>query len=461
MDIGGMKMDTSQIEQLVNDQKVFFETHATYSLMFRRQMLAKLKQTIKEYEPQLYEALEKDLGKSPTETYMCELGLIYKEFDYLEKNLDRLAAPKKVKTPLFLFLAHSEIRHDPYGSVLIVSPWNYPLLLTFQPLIEALAAGNTAVIKPSDYSVNTSQVIQKLITDIFPSSYVAVVLGGRVQNEALFHQPFDYIFYTGSPAVGKLCMQAASENLVPCTLELGGKSPAIVDESANVALAARRIVFGKFMNAGQTCVACDHVFVHESKIQALVQQIIHQLHVQDISLQTIGKMINQKHYDRVSAYLQDGKILWGGKCDPKTLKIEPTLIMPEEGTSIMEEEIFGPILPIISYESFEDLCKKIAKEPHPLAFYLFSRNEDHINYVKQYMPFGGGCINNCLLHLSNDALPFGGLQNSGFGHYHGKYGFETFTHDKSILCSSDRVDLPMMYRPYAQWKQKIIHMFLK
>lgn len=206
MHIGGIEMDTSQIEQLVNEQKVFFETHSTYSLIFRKQMLLKLKTAIQKYEQQFYEAVKKDLGKSPTETYMCELGLIYKEFDYLEKNLDRLAAPQKTKTPLFLFFAHSEIRHDPYGSVLIVSPWNYPLLLTFQPLIEALAGGNTAVIKPSDYSVNTSQVIQKMITDIFPSSYVAVVLGGRVQNEALFHQPFDYIFYTGSPAVGKLCM---------------------------------------------------------------------------------------------------------------------------------------------------------------------------------------------------------------------------------------------------------------
>lgn len=454
-------MDTNQIGQLVKEQKIFFATHATYSLMFRKKMLEKLRTALHEYEPQLLSAVYEDLNKPASETYMCELGLIYQAIRYFEKNLDKLAAPEKVRTPLFLFKSKSEIMHDPYGSVLIVSPWNYPLLLTFQPLIEAMAAGNTIVLKPSDYSVHTTAVIKELVEKNFPASYIALVEGGREQNQALFAQPFDYIFYTGSPAVGRICMEAAAKNLVPVTLELGGKSPAIVDESANIAMAARHIVFGKFMNGGQTCVACDHVYVHESKVQDLVRQIIHQLNVQGFTIETIGKMINQKHYDQVASYLNDGKILWGGKCDPVKRKIEPTLIQPDENTAIMEEEIFGPILPVIPYENFEDLCRKIAQKPHPLAFYLFSRNAEHVEYVKKYMPFGGGCINNTLLHLSNENVPFGGLQNSGMGHYHGKYGFETFTHDKSVVSFSDRIDLPVMYRPYKKWKDTIIHLFLK
>ncbi len=263
-------MDANQIKALVQEQKVFFATNATRSIMFRKQMLAKLKTAIRQNESRIIAALYADLNKSRAEAYMSEIGLVYQALTYMEKHIDQLSAPEKVRTPLFLFKAKSEIRHDPYGCVLVVSPWNYPFLLTMQPLIEAMAAGNTVILKPSDYSAHTTAVIARLIEETFAPAYVAVVTGGRQENEALFHQPFDYIFFTGSPAVGKLCMQAASEHLVPVTLELGGKSPAIVDESANIALAARRIVFGKFLNAGQTCVACDHVYVHESKMPALI-----------------------------------------------------------------------------------------------------------------------------------------------------------------------------------------------
>ncbi|WP_289184129.1 aldehyde dehydrogenase [uncultured Dubosiella sp.] len=454
-------MDANQIKALVQEQKVFFATNATRSIMFRKQMLAKLKTAIRQNESRIIAALYADLNKSRAEAYMSEIGLVYQALTYMEKHIDQLSAPEKVRTPLFLFKAKSEIRHDPYGCVLVVSPWNYPFLLTMQPLIEAMAAGNTVILKPSDYSAHTTAVIASLIEDTFAPAYVAVVTGGRQENEALFHQPFDYIFFTGSPAVGKLCMQAASEHLVPVTLELGGKSPAIVDESANIALAARRIVFGKFLNAGQTCVACDHVYVHESKMPALIQQIIHQLSVQGVTLESIGKIINEKHFERVRAYLNDGKVVWGGHVDEATLKIEPTILLPKEETPVMDEEIFGPILPVLPYENFETLCRQLAQKPHPLAFYLFSRNDDHIRFVKENMPFGGGCINNCVLHLSNENMPFGGLQNSGLGHYHGRYGFQTFTHDKSILSSSDRVDLPFVYGPQKPWKEKVVRLFLK
>ena len=455
-------MEPQKIKLLVEKQKAMFNTHRTLSLAFRKEKLKQLKKEIQRQQKQVEEALWLDLGKEKMEAYMCEIGLVYESIDYMLKHLDHLAKPKRVPTPLFLFPSCSKIVSIPYGCVLIVSPWNYPFLLSMQPMIEALAAGNTVILKPSNYSAHTSRAIEEIVHQVFPASYVEVVQGGRQENQALFHQNVDSIFFTGSPKVGQEVMKAASEHLVPITLELGGKSPCIVDQEVNLALAAKKIVFGKFLNAGQTCVAVDHVYVHRSQKRALLQQIEHQIRLQYPNLKAMGKIIDQKHFERVRSLLEDGEIVYGGEYDEESLQIAPTLIKNVKKDSALDlEEIFGPLLPIYEYEDFDGLLNALANKPHPLAAYLFSKNKAHIQQFKNTFPCGGSCVNNTILHLANIHLPFGGLQNSGLGHYHGKYGFERFSHQKSVLCSSSLFDLPIPYRPYTKGKEAIIQLFLK
>lgn len=452
----------NNVNQIFNQQKAFFKSNQTLPLLVRKKALKRLKETIQKHEEEVLQALSLDLGKSGSESYMSEIGLVYGEIGYMLRHMDGLARTKWAWTPLSLFGSCSKIVPIPYGTVLIVSPWNYPFQLSMIPLVDALAAGNTAMIKPSNYSVNTSAVIEKIILEAFDPQYVSCMLGNHELNQQLFSLPFNYMFFTGSPKVGKIVMENASKNLVPVTLELGGKSPCIVDESANTALAAQRIVSGKFLNAGQTCVAPDYILVHSSKKQALIQQLKHQIDKQYPNFAAIGKIINEKHFARLVHLMDPRKIIYGGKASHALLKIQPTIMDNVTWSDpIMQEEIFGPVLPIIEYENFEELMKELKNHPSPLATYLFSKDEDHIRYIEKAMPFGSGCINDTIVQLANDHLPFGGIGNSGMGQYHGKYGFETFSHDKSMLRNYLPKDLPLRYAPYSETRDFIIRLFMR
>ena len=454
------------MEEILKQQRAFFESGATLPVKNRLNFLKKLRHAIQTHRDDICQALYQDLGKSETEAYMCEIGMTLEEIAYFLKHLPSLAKDRTVRTPLSKFHAKSIIKFVPRGNVLILSPWNYPFLLSMEPLVDALAAGNTAVLKPSAYSPHTSALIQKIIQETFPPHYVETVTGGRQENQTLLTQKFDYIFFTGSTAVGKEVLRRAAENLTPVTLELGGKSPCLVDETADIALAARRIVFGKFLNCGQTCVAPDYILCPENLQQpllaALQREITRQFGPQPLANPHYGKIINEKHFQRLSALLTCGKIAAGGKTSPATLQIEPTVLTDVSWEdSAMQEEIFGPILPIITYSSLQEALKKIESRPHPLALYLFSTDKKRISQITQQIRYGGGCINDTIMHLSTPYLPFGGISESGMGCYHGKFGFETFSHKKSILCKRNWIDVPLRYQPYSRWKQWLLKHFLR
>ena len=335
-------------------------------------------------------------------------------------------------------------------------------MLTIDPLIDAIAAGNTVMVKPSAYSPYTSQIIEEILTNVFPKEYVSVILGGRKENQALLEEKFDYIFFTGSPYVGHEVMSKASVHLTPVTLELGGKSPCIVDETANIKLAARRIVFGKYLNLGQTCVAPDYIYVHTSVKDKLIHEVIQEIKRQYQDLSSYGKIINEKHFDRISKLLDPNKIVYGGKTNRETLKIEPTIMDHVSwDDAVMQEEIFGPIMPILTFTNFEDCINIIKEKPSPLALYLFSSNKTRVDMVTHSVPYGGGCINDTIIHLATSNMPFGGVGNSGMGGYHGKEGFKTFTHYKSIVDKKTWLDLPIRYQPYSKLYDKLIHIFLR
>lgn len=426
----------------------------------RIQYLQKLKEVILFKEDKINEALYKDLGKTDTESYMCEVGMVISEISYMLKHIKKFSKPTKVHTPLAQFKAKSYIVKNPYGLVLIMSPWNYPFLLTMEPLIDAFAAGNVACIKPSAYSKYTSFIIKEIIEEVFPKEYVSVVLGGRKENQTLLDQKFDYIFFTGSVNVGKEVMEKASGHLTPVTLELGGKSPCIVDQSANLKLAARRIVFGKFLNLGQTCVAPDYIYVHTSVKSEFLQYLVHEIQTQFQDLSQYGKIINEKHFERIKGLIDPSKVYYGGKSHD--LVIEPTILDHVTWDDrVMLEEIFGPVLPILEFDDFDACMQEIKKHPTPLAFYLFTESEEQKKYMQTSMAFGGGCINDTIIHLASSVLPFGGMGNSGMGSYHGKFGFDTFTHSKSIVDKSTMMDLSIRYQPYTEKKKKLIHFFMK
>ena len=424
--------------------------------------MKKLRQIILEKEDLINDALYKDLGKSLTESYMCETGMVLSELSHMIKHTRSYAKKHRVLTPLAQFHASSYQMPCPYGIVLVMSPWNYPFMLTIDPLIDAVAAGNTVVVKPSAYSPNTSKIIEEILSLVFPEEYVSVIQGGRKENQALLEEKFDYIFFTGSPAVGHEVMAKASVHLTPVTLELGGKSPCIVDESANIKLAARRIVFGKYLNLGQTCVAPDYVYVHESVKDRLVLEMTKEIKRQYQDLSNYGKIINEKHFDRLCNLMDPSKIIYGGKTNRETLKIEPTVmdnVTWED--AVMKEEIFGPIMPILTYTDFDKCIQTIKEKPSPLALYLFSSNKTRVAQVTKLVPYGGGCINDTIIHLATSNMPFGGVGNSGMGGYHGKEGFKTFTHYKSIVDKKTWLDLPFRYQPYTKLYDKLIRMFLR
>ncbi len=459
-------MKDEDIKRIKDKQKAFFESGKTLKREFRIENLKKLYSTIEKYEDKLKEALYLDLGKDGFEADMCEIRLTLSEITWMLKHLKKLMREKRVKTPLAQFKSRSYTFPSPHGNVLIMSPWNYPVLLTLEPLADAIAAGNTAIIKPSAYSAHTSDILKELIEEAFEEEYVAIITGGRDENRTLLEQNFDYIFFTGSKAVGKEVMKAASANLTPVTLELGGKSPVIVTESADIKLAAKRVVFGKFLNAGQTCVAPDYVLcsqkVKSKFIAEVKEQIACQYSENPLKNNEYGKIINEKHFDRILKLIDEKKVIYGGHSDRTSLKIEPTIldnVMPKD--AVMREEIFGPILPILEVYTIEDAITTIKSFEHPLALYIFSKNKEEIKKAQGEIGFGGGCINDTIIHLATSEMGFGGFRESGMGAYHGKAGFDTFSHYKSIVDKKTFIDLPMRYKPYRKLNHNLIKLFLK
>lgn len=459
-------MTETEIRQIVENQRTYFYTGATLPLSHRIEALKKIQSYILTHEAEIGKAIRKDLGKSDFESYMCETGLVLSEITYMLKHIRSFAKEKNVLTPLAQFHSRSFKKPSPYGVALIMSPWNYPFLLTIDPLIDALAAGNTVVLKPSAYSPYTSAVIQSMIEECFDTRYVAVITGGRAENTCLLNEHFDYIFFTGSQTVGKEVMRHAAAHLTPVTLELGGKSPCIVEESANIKLAARRIVFGKYLNCGQTCVAPDYIYcgrkIKDQLLAEIKRQIKRQFRSEPLTNKNYGKIINEKHFDRITKLIDSSKVVFGGKCDRTTLKIEPTVMDHVTfDDAVMQEEIFGPILPILTYDSLDQAIHKINSMPHPLALYVFTSDKTAARKVTARCGFGGGCINDTIIHLATSEMGFGGFGESGMGSYHGKDGFHTFSHYKSIVDKKTWLDLPMRYQPYRKINEKLIHLFLK
>lgn len=441
------------IDKILDSQRQFFQSGATLSVEFRIKMLKKLYCTVKKYEMEIGKALLEDLGKSDFESFMCEVGLTLTEISYMIRHTRKFAREKNVYTPLSQFAARSYKKPSPYGNILIMSPWNYPFLLTIEPLADAIAAGNTAIVKPSAYSPATSTIIKKIITECFSSKYVAVVTGGRAENAALLEKKFDFIFFTGSQNVGKEVLRHTAETLTPVVLELGGKSPCIVDSSAKVKLAAKRIVFGKYLNCGQTCVAPDYILCHKSIKDAFIKEVCVQIKKQygekPFSNPDYGKIINEKHFNRICGLIDKNKTVFGGEANKNTLQIAPTVmdhVTWED--AVMQEEIFGPIMPILSFEKFDELYALLANKPKPLALYLFSENKKHIREATERLSYGGGCINDTIMHLVTSKMGFGGIGESGMGAYHGKEGFDAFSHSKSIVDKKTWIDLPVRYQPY-------------
>ncbi len=456
----------TDVSKILKAQRAFFATGATLEIKCRLAYLEKLKKTIYEHENEIYDALYKDLAKSKAEGYMCEIGMTLSEISHMQKSLRKLARPMRVRTPIAQFPSKSYVLSIPYGNTLIMSPWNYPFLLTVGPLIDAIAAGNTAIVKPSAYSPATAAVIERIISETFPQKYVAVVLGGREENQKLLFEKFDLVFFTGSKNVGKEVLRRCAEHLTPAVLELGGKSPCIVDETAKLELAAKRIVFGKFINCGQTCVAPDYVICHSSIKDALICEIIAQIKLQytdePLKNKNYGKIVNEKHFDRLLGLIDKDKTVFGGECDRDTLRIAPTVLDKVEwNDAVMQEEIFGPILPILTYDTTEELFTTLEPLEKPLALYLFTQNKRNAELITHRLRYGGGCINDTIIHLATTEMGFGGVGESGMGAYHGKVGFDTFSHKKSIVNKSTKIDLPMRYANNIDKKLKQIKKFLK
>ncbi|WP_069649917.1 aldehyde dehydrogenase [Caloranaerobacter ferrireducens] len=442
-----------EIKKIIDKQREYFRKGITLDIDFRINMLKVLRRAIIENERLILKALKEDLKKSDFEGYETEIGIVLDEMRYVIKNLRSWAKPKKVKTPITQFISNSYIYSEPYGVTLIIAPWNYPFQLVMAPLIGSISAGNCSIIKPSEYAPYTSKIISKIISENFEEEFIAVVEGGIEVNKALLKEKFDYIFFTGSVNVGKIVMEAASKYLTPVTLELGGKSPCIVDEDADIDLAAKRIVWGKFLNAGQTCVAPDYLYLHKNIknhfIKSAVKFIKGFFGENPLKSEDYTRIINIKHFNRLKNLLKDGDILYGGDFDEEKLYIAPTIIDNVTWEdSVMQEEIFGPILPLLVFEELDEVIETVNIHPKPLALYYFSNDKEKQERVIKEISFGGGCINDTIVHLATPYLPFGGVGNSGMGSYHGKASFDTFSHKKSVLKKSNLIDIPLRYPPY-------------
>lgn len=447
------------IHEILHAQKAFFHSGQTLNVNYRKLQLKRLKEVLENNEDAFYDAIYKDFGKSAFDTFTTELAFVLKDIDYYLKNLTLLARPKKVKTNLVNQIGSSKIINEPFGCALIIGAWNYPYQLSLLPVVAAMAAGNCCVLKPSELAENASRAMAKVINDTFPAELLFVVEGGVEETTALLKLKFDKIFFTGSTKIGKIVYEAAAKNLVPVTLELGGKSPAIVTRSANLEVAAKRIVWGKYLNAGQTCVAPDYVFVDEEIkekfLLCLKDHILQFNYTRDAAHYT--KIINHKNFERLQKLMVPDKIYYGGKTDETDLYIEPTImdnVFWED--AVMQEEIFGPILPVLSFKNFKEAIVDLKEKDKPLAAYLFSGRGEEKTYFSEQLSFGGGCINDVVMQLSNDHLPFGGVGSSGIGNYHGKFGFETFSHQKAVLERVTWGEPDFKYPPYSKNKLKWI-----
>ena len=459
-------MQKEEMEAIVRRQRSFFQTGKTIPVSSRLESLKQLEENVRKYEPKLSEALRQDLGKCVQEGYMSEIGLSLSEIAYLRKHLRRWAADRTVPTPLTNFPARSFVRPEPRGVVLILSPWNYPCLLSLEPLADALAAGNTVILKPSAYSPNVSAVLRELLREALPPEWCAVVTGGREENQSLLGQNVDYIFFTGSQGVGREVLRHAAERLIPVTLELGGKSPCIVDHTAKLPLAARRIVFGKFLNCGQTCVAPDYILcersVKDELIQCLTAEIRRQIGNNPFQNPQYGRIVNGKHFHRLLRLIDPEKVVCGGESSLETLQIAPTVLdRVTFEDSVMQEEIFGPILPVLSIDRAENAVELVNSRPRPLALYVFTEDRRTARLLTTSCSFGGGCVNDTIIHIATSHMGFGGVGESGMGAYHGKTGFDTFSHKKSITDRKTILDVGMRYRPYTNLGEKLIRLFLR
>ena len=460
-------MTNEQIASLLDKQREYYKSGVTVPVNFRIEQLKKLYAAIKKYENEILQALHTDLGKSDYESFMCEIGLVLSEITYMIRHTKKFAKRKTVYTPITNFHAHCFKQPVPYGNTLIMSPWNYPFLLTVDPLADAIAAGNTAIVKPSAYSPATSAIISKIISECFDAEYIAVITGGRAENAALLEQKFDFVFFTGSQAVGKEVLRHTAEHLTPAVLELGGKSPCIVDKSANIALAAKRIVFGKFLNCGQTCVAPDYILCESSVKDKFINEVASQIKIQygdnPLKNKDYGRIINQKHFERLCGLIDKNKVIIGGETDCGSNRIAPTVMdNVTDNDAVMGEEIFGPIMPILTFDDFDKTVDDLKDKDKPRALYLFSSDKGQIKRITTELSYGGGCINDVVVHLSTSEMGFGGVGQSGMGSYHGKDGFDAFSHYKSIMDKKTWLDLPMRYQPYKnKMYEKLLHLFLK
>jgi aldehyde dehydrogenase (NAD+) len=450
---------------LIDKQKAYFQTNETKKLSFRLEALRKLRAAVQSHEKELMDALKSDLNKSEFDSYSTEIGVVLEEIRFTMKHLRLWTKPKRVKTPLTHIGSRSYIYPEPYGLALIIAPWNYPLQLAIAPLIGAIAAGNCAIIKPSELTPKTSETMAKLVGDIFPEEYISVVLGGVETSTALLAENVDYIFFTGSVPVGKLIMETAAKNLIPVTLELGGKSPCIVHEDAKIKLAAKRIAWGKFMNAGQTCIAPDYLYLHQNiKDQFLydLKEAIQELYGENpLNNENFTRIVSEKHFNRLHSFLKNGNVFSGGKINKEKWMIEPTVLTNISWEDpVMQDEIFGPILPVMEYNHLPEVFQCIKSHPKPLSLYLFTKSTEVQQDVVKSVSFGGGCINDTVYHFVSPYLPFGGVGNSGIGAYHGKGSFDTFSHEKSVLKQTTLFDIPVRY-PNVKNGLKKIKMFLK
>ena len=454
------------IEKIVKEQRKYFNEFNTRDVNTRIDTLKTIQKWILNNEDKIYEALEKDLNKSTVETYMCEIGMALSDIRYQINHLKKWSKRKMVLTSLAQFPSIGYKYYEPYGVTLVMSTWNYPFLLSVQPTIASIAAGNTVILKPSAYSPNTSSLLKEMFTETCNKDLVTVIEGGRHENEEILNQKYDYIFFTGSSTVGKLVMSKASENLIPVTLELGGKSPCIIDDDENFKTCVKRCLFGKLLNAGQTCIATDYLFIRNDLKERFIEEsriIIDEFFGENpLNSDQMVKIINKKHFDRLKGLIKDEKILLGGNFDNETLKIEPTLIdVKSKNSKIMQEEIFGPILPIMTYKNIDEVIEYINDHEKPLACYIFSSDKIIQDKIIQKCSFGGGCINDTIMHVIPHNLPFGGVGSSGIGSYHGKYSFKTFSHEKSILNKSKSFDTSIIYYPYNKLKLKLSKLFLR
>jgi aldehyde dehydrogenase (NAD+) len=452
-------------DTLIQMHRAFYTQGKTKSVSFRIEMLNRLRNLIKTNEKPLMDALKQDLNKSEFDSFISEIGIVLEEIRFTIKNLRKWAKPRRVKTSLTGLGSKSYIYPEPYGVALIIAPWNYPFQLSIAPLIGAMAAGNCAVIKPSELTPMTSRILSEIINGNFPNDYISVVEGGVETSTALLKEKFDYIFFTGSVAVGKIIMEAASKHLTPVTLELGGKSPCIVHEDANLKLAAKRIAWGKYINAGQTCVAPDYLYVHkrvkDEFLRLFKESILELYGMNPIQKGDFTRIVSERHFQRLTSFLKDGTIYYGGEHDLNKLMIEPTVLVDVLwDDEVMQDEIFGPILPVLEFDDLSSMVNKIKSRAKPLALYTFSNSQDVQNYILTNVSFGGGCINDTVFHLSSPYLPFGGVGESGIGAYHGKGSFDVFSHEKSILKQTTLFDLPFRY-PNTKNALKKIKMFIK